>query len=62
MIDPTMTGALLFRLGGLVPLGFEVVVGGVDAKAVADAEGPGIARTLLLVPKMLPEGSTAMTA
>jgi hypothetical protein len=69
MIDPTMTGTLLGRRVELVPLGFEEADGSVDAEAVADADaeaiadagGPAIARTLLLVPIVLPESSTAMT-
>jgi hypothetical protein len=62
MTDPTMTGALLRCGVELVPLGFEEAEGSIDAEAVADAEGPAIARTLLLVPRVLPEPSTAMTS
>lgn len=64
MTDPTITGALLRRcveLEALVLLGFEEAVGVIDDDGVADAEGPVIAWTLLLVPKVLPESSTAMT-
>jgi hypothetical protein len=61
MIEPTMTGALLCFRVELVPLGFEEAEGSTDAEAVADAEGPAIARTWLLVPIVLPElTSTAM--
>jgi len=45
----------------MVVLEFKEAVGSIDGEEVADEEGPAIARTLLLVPKVLPESSIAMT-